>query len=203
MKEMDDGETERIKKEVQEMKEKIEQWIKNPSSKIRKIEPWDRYGEGMFDEAAKKLVEGQMRAAGFEGNTGKTEKISYGLIKLKRSLRMRGGEEGIMFIQEESSPFNFLGSKAGVLGFEINPLTKELIGISFYDDSPTLIGRHLKGDEKGGFYFGSTEYTLPTNDMSGLGGFNHFVIPTGNEYRKYYEMAKKVWKHYLTNVASV
>ncbi len=195
-----------IKHEIEEMKEKIKKWVNDPDSKnheIPKIAKWNRISRDGFDKVASKLVKSQIaKWGGFEGGLGKVDdSLSYGLVKFKEPYLLRAWEEGIMVIYEAGLGMikglrrSIIGGNVLVLGFGINPLTKEIVGISFYDDSPSFV-EHQLINGNGGFYFGSTEYTLP-NDMAG--GFNHFCIPTGKEYQKYFGIAQEVWEHYLAN----
>jgi len=186
---------------LRETKEKLEKWVNDPSSKAGEIAKWERTDKRVFEKIARKLVESQVKkTAGFEGGTGEFKNISYGLVKLKKAHPIGWPcESGIVVIFEKGLETAIIGSRVGVIGFGISPLTKELVGISFFDDSPSFVEQQLKGD--GGFYFGSTEYTIPENIAGG--GYNHFVVPTGKEYYKYFEITKRIWRDYLASVNSV
>ncbi len=186
------------KEKIKEIKEKIKNWSDCPFVKRREIELWDIYPIEEFKAAMEKLVKVQMgKIEGFHGETGKIDDISYGLVKVKKPQRIGWPLEiGVMAIFEPGETKT--EGRVGVLGFGIDPYSKEIVGISFYDDSPAFILQQSKG--QGGFYFGSTQYTLPVEDMGGHGNFNHFVVPVGPEYSKYLCIAKKVWRQFAAGI---
>lgn len=189
---------ERVKGKIKEIKENIRKWSDCPFVKRREIEVWDIHTIEEFKAAMKKLVEVQMgKIEGFHGETGEIEGISYGLVKVKKPQRIGWPLEiGLMAIFEPGEIKT--EGRVGALGFGVDPYSKEIVGISFFDNSPAFILWQLKG--QGGFYFGSTEYPLPENDMGGHGNINHFVIPVGPEYYKYFGIAQKIWRQYSAGV---
>lgn len=186
---------------IRNKQEQINAWIADPKNKTKKIESWPRYKKEKFDEVIRKLVISQAVGGigSFEGGIGQIGDISYGLVKFRKPHLLKAWEEGIIVIYEDSKLSKMIGGKIGMLGFGINPHTKEVVGISFYDNTPSFVARHLE-KSGGGFYFGSTEYTLPSEMY---GGFNCFAVPVGSTYQKYYEIVKQAYRDYLMKITSV
>ncbi len=186
---------------IKEIEEKIKEWVNASPNTIREIQPCVIYTPEDFKEIAEVFVRSQLKKiGGFEGATGETENISYGLIKLKKVHPVGWPlEVGMILIFEPCT--KTANGQVRALGFGINPFTKQLVGISFHDNTPLVVEIQLKGN--GGFYFGSTEYPLDEYDMGGNESYNHFVIPVGNEYQKYFSIVQKIWINYLTKVNSV
>lgn len=196
---LSDDTAEKIKtaEKIRRRQEQIEIWINGPFKKTRTIEPWKRIKKEEFDNVIVRLIACQIESLSgyFEGGSDLAGDMPYGLIKFREPYLLKPWAEGIVVIYEKDRASGLLGGKVGVLGFGVDPATNELVGISLYAGSPGFVERHL-GKKGGGFYFGSTENTVPNPEDV----FNDFVIPTGKMYGKYFEIVKSIWANYRVSV---